>query len=249
MNVATALLLLVLLVLAVGASLRWLAHQPRFDIRRIAIVGDVRHHNPATLRDYVVSRLEGTFFSVDLAAVKAAFETVPWVRHAVVRREFPNRLKVTLEEHRAVAYWGPDDELRLINDHGEVFDANSGELEEDTLPRLNGPDGHGSEVLAMYRTLKPLFDKLDLPLDELELTPGGSWRAVLDTGGVIEMGRGSPTEVTARVSQFLQTIGKVTPQYGRQPSALESADLRHENGYAIRLAGVHTRALAPSKKK
>ena len=231
------------------AGARWIVRQPAFDIRRIAVLGDMGHYNPVSLRAQVLPRLEGTFFSVDLASVQAAFEAVPWVRRAEVRREFPNRLKVTLEEHRAVAYWGTDDELRLINHHGEVFDANTGEVEQDTLPRLNGPDEQGSEVLAMYHSLQPIFHNAKLPLDELELTPGGSWRAVLDTGAAIELGRGIPAEIVARAARFLQTIGKVTPQYGRQPSALESADLRHENGYAIRLGGVQTRTLPPSKKK
>jgi cell division protein FtsQ len=32
----------------------------------------------------------------------------------------------------------------------------------------------------------------------------------------------------------------VVSRYGRAPKAIESADLRHENGYAIRLRGVST---------
>jgi len=54
----------------------------------------------------------------------------------VVRRDFPNRLRVELEEHQAVAYWGAEGDSRLLNSFGEVFDANVVEVEQEGLPRL-----------------------------------------------------------------------------------------------------------------
>jgi cell division protein FtsQ len=167
----------------------------------------------------------------------------------VVRREFPNRLRVDLQEHHTAAYWGEEGELRLVNSYGEVFEANVGEVEQDTLPRLNGPEGQAAEVLAMYRVLAPVFAAMDLPLDTLELTRGGSWRARLDSGASIELGRGSVDEVSARVQRFLKTLTQVVTRYGRAAKAVESADLRHENGYAIRLNGVSTLAADGVKTK
>ena len=100
----------------------------------------------------------------------------------------------------------------------------------------------------MYRTVEPLFAQLDMLVDELELSNGGSWRVQLDTGAGIELGRGSAADVTARVRRFLQTLTQVTSRYGRRAEALESADLRHDNGYAIRLRGVSTTAAVVPKK-
>lgn len=99
---------------------------------------------------------------------------MPWVRQAVVRRDFPNRLLVQLQEHQAVAYWGAEGDSRLVNSYGEVFDANLGELEKDDLPRLNGPEGQSAQVLAMHRTLQPLLTPMDLTLDQLEETPAAA---------------------------------------------------------------------------
>ena len=250
MNMTALVLLLGLVVYGAVFTSRWLARLSIFDIQRIVVVGDVSHNNAVTLRANVAPRLSGTFFSMDLQRVRAAFEAVPWVRHAVVRREFPNRLEVVLQEHQAVAYWGRDSELRLINNFGEVFEANTGEVEQDLLPRLNGPDGQGMEVLSMYREVAPLFEHMDMPLDELELSVGGSWHVLLDSGAHIELGRGSVVEVAARVRRFLKTLTQVTSRYGRDANALESADLRHDNGYAIRLHGVSTTALlGPTKTR
>lgn len=240
MNMTATVLFLAFVVLGAIATVRWVVRLPVFDVKGITVTGDVSHNNAVTLRANVAPRLTGTFFSMDLPRVRAAFEAVPWVRHAVVRRQFPNRLQVVLQEHQAVAYWGSDNELRLINNFGEVFEANVGEVEQDALPSLNGPEGQGVEVLTMYRAVAPLFEQLEMPVDGLELSVGGSWRVLLDTGATIELGRGGVAEISARVRRFLATLTQVTSRYARHANAVESADLRHENGYAIRLRGVST---------
>ena len=146
------------------------------------------------------------------------------------------------------SYWGSEGDSQLINSYGEVFDANIGEVEQDMLPRLSGPEGQSVEVLTMFRTLKPLYATLDLQLDQVELTGRGSWRASLDNGAEIEMGRGSVEDVSTRVQRFLKTVTQITSRYGRHANAVESADLRHDNGYALKLRGVSTTVADGPKK-
>jgi len=248
MNLTASVLFVALTLLLVSAGVLWASRLELFAIRAIAVTGEVTHNNAVTLRANVVPRLSGTFLTLDLMQARKAFESVPWVRQAVVHRDFPNRLRVQLQEHQAVAYWGAESESRLLNNFGEVFEANLGELEQDNLPRLNGPDGHSAQVLAMYQALQPPFELMDLGLEQLELTPRGGWRARLDTGAVLELGSGLSPEVLARTQRFLQTLTQVTSRYGRKPEALETADLRHQDGYAIRLRGVSTLAVALPKK-
>jgi cell division protein FtsQ len=247
MNLTASLLFLLLALLLVGALMLWASQNPVFAIRAISVTGDVTHNNALTLRANVAPRLSGTFLSMDLAATRLAFEAVPWVRRAVVKREFPNRLKVRLQEHKAVAYWGVEGESTLVNNFGEVFEANLGEVEQDALPRLIGPTGQASPVLVMYQALQPMFDDMDLTLEQLELTPRGGWRARLDSRAVLELGSGAQPEVLARTQRFFKTLTQVTARYGRRPEALETADLRHQDGYAIRLRGVSTLAAAAKK--
>lgn len=248
MNGTALLLLLAFVLMSLSAGAKWLGRLPVFSLQGVTVSGDMNRNSPLTLRANVAPGLNGNFFSVDLHRARKAFEAVPWVRHAVVRREFPNRLRVELQEHVAVAYWGAEPELRLINSFGEVFEANVGEVEQDNLPKLVGPESQGPEVLAMYRTLAPLLSGMDMPLEQLELSGRGSWRTRLDGGAVIELGRGTPEEVGERLNRFLKTLTQVTSRYARAPGSVESADLRHVNGYAVKLRGVTTLAADGGKK-
>ncbi|MBA3770918.1 MAG: cell division protein FtsQ/DivIB [Ramlibacter sp.] len=248
MNLAATALFSACLVLLVAAAGWWALRHPLFAISGIVVQGDVVHNSAMTFRANVAPRLAGNFFTVSLAAARQAFEGVPWVRQAVVRREFPNRLRVHLQEHQAVALWGSDGESRLVNTFGEVFEANVGDVDQEALPRLSGPQEQSAQVLAMYRGVSPVFEPLGLTVDRLALTARGNWQLELDTGAVIELGRGSPDELSARAQRFVQTLTQVTSRHGRRPEALVSADLRHVDGYAVRLRGVGTTSADAAKK-
>ena len=235
MNATAAALAVVAAVLVVAMAMMWLARQPFFAIRSISVDGDVSRNSVSTIRANAAPQLTGNFMTMDLRAVRRAFESVPWVRLAVVRRVWPNRLRVQLEEHRPVAIWGTESGAeKLVNSFGEVFEANVGDVEDDNLPTLAGPDGSSAHVLAMLGRV-----------EALTLSGRGSWQATLDSGAVVELGRGSDDDVLARAARFVATVDQVTSRYHRP---LEYADLRHSDGYAVRLKGVSTTPDAAADK-
>ena len=240
----TATLLYALLALAAAAVvLHWAVRQPAFALRGISVHGEVARNSVSTIRSNALPRLSGTFFTLDLKQAQQAFESVPWVRHAVLHRVWPNRLAVQLEEHRPVALWGEGEDTRkLVNHLGEVFEANLGDVEDDGLPTLQGPDGSAPSALALFGRLKPVLAKLDQAIDTLALSGRGSWRAGLADGASIELGRGSEDDVVARAERFAATVTQVTSRYQRP---IEYADLRHRDGYALRLRGVTTTLVVP----
>lgn len=251
LNAAATALACVAAVLLLAVALMGLARQPLFAIRAIAVDGDVVRNSVSTIRANAAPRLAGNFLTMDLGSVRRAFESVPWVRHAVVQRVWPNRLRVRLEEHRPVALWGTESGAeKLVNSFGEVFEANLGDVEDDALPTLAGPDGSSGHVLAMHARLERALASLGARIGALSLSGRGSWQATLDSGAVVELGRGSDDEVLARAARFVATLGQVTSRYQRP---LAFADLRHNDGYAVRLKGVSTTtdaaAAAKSAKK
>ncbi|WP_422089080.1 cell division protein FtsQ/DivIB [Variovorax sp.] len=239
MNIVANLAFAAVALMLLAAGAWWVLRQPFFPIVGIKVDGEVTHNNAVTLRANVAPQLKGNFFTIDLLRARAAFESVPWVRSAVVRREFPNKLRVTLTEQVPVAIWGDEAASKLINGFGDVFEANVAEV-DDNLPRLDGPIEQAGQVLGMYRVLQPQFKPYDFSIDELTLSSRGSWKVVLDTGAEIELGRGQSEEVTARLQRFLKTVTQVAGQYHRTVADVEGADLRHNDAYALRLRGVTT---------
>ena len=248
MNMATALLVLVFVLLALGSGAWWLIRHPGFALQTIMVQGEVHRNNAFAFRTHVLPKLEGNFFTIDLAQARQTFESVPWVRVAVVHRDFPNRLRAVLLEHKPMAMWGAEDAGTMINEQGQVFEAVLDDADAERLPRMKGPVAESQAVAGMYLALNPRFQALDMEIELLELTPRGSWRMQTQQGAQIELGRGSRAEILARLDVFLTTLKQVTSRYGRGASALAGADLRHKDGYALRLHGVST-VDADNKKK
>jgi cell division protein FtsQ len=251
---ANALFALVAIGLVVTV-INGLLHRADFALRHIVVEGDTSRNNANTIRANAGAKLVGNFFTTDLAADRRAFESVPWVRQAVVRRIWPDRLVVRLEEHRPAAVWTPAASVdtpaetggdKLVNSYGEVFEANIGDVEDDSLPNLSGPDGSSLHVLAMVGQLAPVFERMGAHVDGLTLSQRGSWRAELDTGAVIELGRGADEEVIERAGRFIGTVQHVTQRFQRP---LQYADLRHRDGYAVRLKGITTGEPTTTTKK
>lgn len=243
-GLANALFVLAGVGLLVAGAL-WVARLPVFAIRAIQIEGDVSRNNASTIRANAAPQLKGNFFTMDLDKARKAFEAVPWVRSATVHRVWPGVLRVQLLEHHPAALWqdAAGDE-QLVDVEGDVFQANVGDVEDDGLPTFSGPEGSAPRMLAMYRQLQPVFEqRMDAAVDALSLSGRGSWRVELDKGPVIELGRGDEPEVLARTQRFLRTVPQVTEHFQRP---LVSADLRHTDGYAVKLKGITTAEQAGS---
>lgn len=232
-----------------AAAGHWALNHRVWTVQAISVHGDVTHQSAVGFRAQLATQrkqnLSGSFLTLDLRAVQSLFESMPWVRKAVVQREFPNRLRVTLEEHEAMAWWGSTGSGQLVNRYGEVFDASPDD--GDGLPELAGPATQSAEVWTVFQQLGAEFNRLDRALVRLELTGRGNWRAELDNGTHIELGRGDANALLERTQRFTSTLSQVTDRY---TAAVQSVDLRYPNGYALRMHGVTTLAAdAPDTTK
>lgn len=242
MNAASAALAGLALAVVLASGLVKLSRLPFFNIQHLQIDGELQRNNLATVRANALPQLTGGFFNQDLFKARDAFEAVPWVRRAVVRRVWPNQLRVTLEEHRPAAYWHHEDrDDQLVNTFGEVFEANLGDVEDEPLPTLSAPAHPAPDqarmMLDMLHRLQPLVAPLQGEIDTLRLTDRGSWSLELDSGADIELGRGTEDEIAERLQRFVRTVPELHRQY---PAPLQHADLRYPEGYAVKLRGVAT---------
>lgn len=249
MNIASAALGAGVLLVLLGAGGAWLLRHPAFAIQAITVQGEVTRNNALTLQANVMPQLNGNFFTIDLKRTSEAFEAVPWVRSAVVHREFPNRLRTVLSEHEPMALWGPEGSNKMVNQQSRVFEANVEDAGVEGLPRLKGPDAQSAAVVQMYRHLRPQFEAADMDIEQLELTSRGSWRVLTERGALLELGQGTQAQLGLQLNVFFKTLTQVTSRYGRLPKDLASADLRYSDGYALRLRGLGTlQADGPAKR-
>jgi len=236
---ATASGIFVLTLLAcIAAGVWWVAQRPMFTLRtiRIETIGqdELKHVNHLTLRSNALGRIKGNFFTTNLDAVRQAFESVPWVRRATVRREWPDQLIVALEEHEALGTWGEDG--KLLSTKGDVFTANLAEAEEDhTLPEFDGPDGSEKEVLSRYDELRTWFAPLKLVPESLSLSGRYAWTVKLNNGMSVALGR---EQTSTTLKERVDRLMGIYPQLVEHLQNIETIDMRYQNGLALSAAGL-----------
>lgn len=239
LNATTNTLLGVLVLGLLASATWWVAHRPMFTLKviRLETAGEkhLRHVNPSTVRTTAVPRIKGNFFTANLNAVRIAFEAVPWVRKASVRREWPNKLIVTIEEHEPLGTWGDDG--RLLSVKGDVFTANLAEAEEDgALLEFSGPEGSEKEVAGRYRELHDWFKPISLAPESVKLSGHYAWVVTLNNGMTVQLGREqSMTTLKERVDRL---IGIYPQLVTRLQDRIESVDMRYPNGLALKAHGL-----------
>lgn len=229
------------------AFLGWLAQRPMFTLQQIRVEGwnhqPLRHLNLPSIKATAMPRLRGNFFNVNLAQVRSAFEMVPWVRQAHVRRIWPNRLLVEIEEHHTLATWADG---RLVNTHGELFVVNLAEAEEEnTLYEFIGIPGSEKRVTQYYYALNQILEPTQQRIEKLVLSERDSWQAYLNNHTLLALGREqAPGLIEQRVQRFVVAYPQIQNHLAEN---IEYADLRYPNGFSIRAKGLHV--LSDTKPK
>jgi len=147
------------------------------------------------------------------------------VRKANVRRQWPDRLEVAVEEHRPLARWGS---TALVNGHGEVFEA----AVSSTLPVFFGPEGAAAEVVARYCEFERLLTPIGRKVVLIALPRGVRGNCVWTTEWCCSSGA---KNLEARLEGFVSAYQRTVARLPQPPSHV---DLRYSNGFAVRTPGL-----------
>ena len=289
LNRVTRLIVMAALVYASVVALRWAANQPVFAIRAISVQGvaapssrgagaavavgadgaaaaALNHVQAAQVAQFCVPRITGTFFTNDLEITRAAFEALPWVRRATVRRQWPNRLVVSIEEHRALARWNDEEGNRFVSVMGEAFHAQGEKIIGARLPLLLGPEGSEKEVAQRYAEFAQRLAVIGQAPAVVALSPRQAWTIRLSRAAVAAPASTLASAVAPASSSTAATLslhahegllldlGREQPRapvlarldrfvahyastLGRIGSRVEAVDLRYPNGFAARITG------------
>ncbi|MBV8030047.1 MAG: cell division protein FtsQ/DivIB [Betaproteobacteria bacterium] len=204
------------------AALAMLLRSELFPVREIVVVSPLKN----TSREEIAAavRIEGNFFAVSSSELRAQLEKLPWVRSASVRRVWPDRFEVAIEEHVALARWGDD---ALVDTLGEKFFARTSEA----LPLFAGPPGSERELARRYASFSAILAPLGAPIERVVLSPRLAWQLRLQDGLSIVLGRDADA-AQARLRRFVDAYDATLKPLIRRH---EYVDLRYPNGFALRI--------------
>ena len=210
------------------AVVGWVTRLPAFAFRDVVVTTPLTRASGAHVESVIRSELSGTFFTMDLDRARAALARVPWVSAVTLRRQWPRRLEIEVDEHEPFARWNDGS---LVDTRGQVFVADfAGEL-----PELNGPDGQAASMVERYRDWAAQLAPFALQLTALNLSARGGWQLrANDAAGALTLDIGRD-DVAGRLSRFLAVYGRTVGLLLRSGTHVDHVDLRYRNGFAARL--------------
>ena len=218
LQVVISLLLLTAVFISAPQLMNWL-NQP---IARVEVHAPFLHLQQGRVEKQLDEYLQERFFQLNLVAIQQELLQIPWVKNATVKRAWPDRLLVTIDEQQAVARWRQES---LIGSDGMIFTPDR-IVDFSELPVLAGPEYQALEVMQQYLAISQLLRPMGLTINELRLGDTGAWRFKVD-GKEISLGRDRRME---RLQRFIRLYhARLEQQWIR----VERVDLRYLNGASV----------------
>ncbi|MGF1642615.1 MAG: cell division protein FtsQ/DivIB [Thiotrichales bacterium] len=203
---------------------QWTQRPTTLPFKHVQVRGEIDRIDTERLRATLAENVKAGFFSQDLAVLQRKLEALPWVHRVALRRIWPNRLLVVLEEQHPIARWG---ESGLLNRHGEVFAVALAEIPQ-TLPKISGRPGREHELIQEFIVADQILQGLGLSLVELQEDARLDQRLVLREGMHLALGRKNRQERLQRFAEVYRST--LSPFIAR----IAGLDLRYANGFAVR---------------
>jgi cell division protein FtsQ len=230
-------LLLLLVGLMVGSAawgVQKLQDPELLPLKIVRIDGGFQRLKREDVQRVLAPHIQTGFFAIDVAAIRAATEELPWVDEVSVRLVWPDTLQLSVTEQVPLARWQQD---RMLNLRGEVFQPPLAEIPQG-LPVFVGPDGSESEVLSRFQELNERLAPLGLAVKKIGLDARRAWTLKMDDGLIVRLGK---KDVEMRMARFF----RVYPLLQRKQLQLKEVDLRYTNGFSIRKDSERGEVAAP----
>jgi len=216
----------VCLLLATGADRLkgWLTDADLLPMNALVIQGEHQYVHRDELRQALLQMPElGNFFTLKVNRVQQLLQQLPWVYRVSVRKQWPDRLQVYIEEQQPQALWNRG---ALLNEQGEVFRA---PLERLTQPlvQLYGPEGQHRQVLDTYQKINELLKINGYQVSTVEMTVRQAWQVQLANGVELRLGR---ENLLQRIQRVIDLLPMIRAQDERPVAYL---DLRYDTGLAV----------------
>lgn len=208
-----------------------------FTIRAVELTGEIDHISSVHFRRALGNTTNGTFFNINLDAIREAALRAPWVKAVNVRRVWPDKINIEIKEYKALALW---EDGRLVSVDGELFAANPEEADNPmALPEFFGPSEMVQEVTRRYKRFNKMLQVV-MPkarVTEVSVNDRNSWALAIASDKI------PPTRIELGVEHDDWTLedrfGVVIVQYPDivklMKGAPSSIDARYELAFSATL--------------
>lgn len=229
-----------IIIVAGGMYISGFASDPeRFPVTNVDVQGTLDYTDRVALREHIERHTQTGFYGMNVDAIRNDVESMPWVSDAHVRRVWPGRLMVTVEEHEPAARFNDD---MLVSKSMELF--KPAQLDKDNpdyyqwrrsfsdLPRLAGAQGRHESVLDAFRNyelaLKPFNVKVKALLEDQRRSQ------TLELANDITVNIGYESH-ELRLQRFIDVYERLVVPLEGQPARF---DMRYSNGFALSKGGL-----------
>ena len=211
-----------LLLIACFFVTRWVLLRSHMPFRQVEISSSGHAVAINQLQSIIDRHVNAGFFSLNMHRLQNQLLLLPWVESASIRRIWPDRLRVAIQERHAAAVWN---ETQLLTEDGVIFQPNLASFPTG-LPTLNGPVTQESEVLGAYRHFGERLKRMGLELRSLALEDH-SWHMHLASGTELFL---NETEEEKQFAEFDRLYRRLLHLRMR---AVSRVDLRYASGAAV----------------
>ncbi len=210
----------------------------RFPVSNVDVLGTLDYADRERQQQLIQTHTQDGFYALDIDGIRHALEATPWVSAVHVRRVWPARLSVVVEEHEPTARWNKN---ALLSKSLELFyppqlDLDSVQAAQwqthfADLPQLTGASGRHEAVLDAFRYYQQMLSGFGVQVEALEEDERLSQTLRLSNDVTVRLGYENRE---LRLQRFIDVYERlVSPLEGRAANF----DMRYSNGFALRGAG------------
>ncbi|OAM30880.1 cell division protein FtsQ [Eikenella longinqua] len=205
----------------VAAAVMWMMNSPYFPVKLVKIDGQLQRLSAAQLQQTASQHIRGNIFKADLNEARQAFEALPWVAKAEVRRLWPDTVQIQVVERKPVARWEGGG---LVDSEGKGFDAPS----DENFPIFAGTPGMRKIMVDEFAEFQAILAPTGQSISRMDYSPRSSRVLTLGNGIQLHLGR---NEASMRLRRFVQAWHEILKD---RAADIRYVDLRYRDGFAVR---------------
>ncbi len=189
----------------------------------VAFTQDVDFISAQDMEKYIKSKLDDSFFMLDVEKASGIVLQHPWVKEVKARKVWPSTLMLQIEEHQP---WLNLNNQQLISVEGVIFTPENAKSFK-SLPLLRGKFGNTEDLLSMYQFFAQQMPDNEFRIVELSYNAHNGWTMLLANEIQLYLGN---KDLNERLERFALVLEEMK---SNKKTKVAYIDLRYQSGVAV----------------